>query len=455
MLCWLPPRPNMFEHVTLCALLALAAASPVRAAEYAARSAAEVTGALSKVKPGDTIVLENGTWLDQAIEFAGHGKPDKPIVLRARTPGSVLLGGSSRLEISGTYLQVEGLRFEGGSLSKGDGIVQFRGRLGEASFSRLTDSAIIKYNPADKSKRYAWVALYGQNNRVDHNRFQGQNHSGVTVAVFRKTKKVDNHRIDNNYFVDRPPGDGNGYEAIRIGTSTSAQTVSATTVIRNLFERYDGEVETISVKSGGNVIRENTFREVAGTLTLRHGNGNKVEQNYFIGNHKPGTGGIRVTGENHVVRNNLLQDIEGRVGGVISLMCARDKPGPEVDYEPLRTLELRGNVVADSSAPALKVDAGCGSTRTVRPSGVTVAGNLVAGSKAPMVDGEPGSGWSWSENRFDGAGQERIPTNGVTRSAGLLSRDKNQVYRPAAQRGVGPTDPPLTPADVGPSWWKK
>ena len=61
----------------------------------------------------------------------------------------------------------------------------------------------------------------------------------------------------------------------------------------------------ISNKSGSNVFRANTFRESAGTITLRHGNDNLVEGNFFLGNNKSQTGGIRVIGE----REGLPPDI--------------------------------------------------------------------------------------------------------------------------------------------------
>ena len=83
---------------------------------------------------------------------------------------------------------VDGLKFEGGALAADDHVVEFRGSRGEATNSRLTNSAIIDYNPASVDTRYFWVSLYGQNNRVDHNYFEGQNHSGVTVVVWRRNR---------------------------------------------------------------------------------------------------------------------------------------------------------------------------------------------------------------------------------------------------------------------------
>lgn len=442
-----------------CVLAAGALASlPAAAAEYVARNAAEVSAAMGKARPGDTVLLESGTWHDQVIEFDGNGAPGKPIVLKPRRPGTVKLDGSSRLEISGRWLQAEGLLFEGGSLAAGQPVVEFRGKNGEATNSRFTESAIVRYNPPDPKTRYPWVALYGQDNRVDHNRFEGQNHTGVTVVVNHKAKKADKHRIDHNYFLDRPRGQGNGFESIRVGTGKNAYSDSNTLIESNLFERTDGEIETISIKSGGNVIRGNTLREVAGTITLRRGSGNVVEDNIFIGNGKPGTGGIRVTGNDQVIRNNVLQNIEGQVGGAISISCGADNPTEEAEYDPVKRLRVQGNVIVDAATPAIKADAMCNAKRNVRPSGVDVEDNVVVATKAPMVEGVTGDGWTWKNNQADGTKEGALPP-GTTKRAGATARGADGVARaaapPAGPGGGSTSKNALTAADVGPSWWKK
>jgi poly(beta-D-mannuronate) lyase len=455
-----PRRRLLSRLAALGAALAIGLPAFVLAAELPARNAAEVDAAMARAKPGDVVVLADGTWRDQVIQFAGQGAPGKPIVLRPRQPGAVKLEGSSRLEISGSWLQAEGLLFEGGALpaaTKGaEAIVQFRGKKGEASNSRLTNSAIVRYNPPDPKTRYNWVALYGTENRVDHNRFEGQNHSGVTVVVFRKAKKVDKHQIDHNYFLDRPRGEGNGFETIRIGTGPSAYSDSNTRVESNLFERTDGEVETVSVKSGGNVIRANTFREVAGTVTLRRGSGNTVEDNIFLGNGKPGTGGIRVTGNDHVIRGNILQNVQGQVGGAISISCGVDKPTDDVEYDPVKRLRVQGNVIVDADTPAIKADAMCNPKRNVRPSDVDLEDNVVVASKAPVMEGDQGDRWTGKNNETDGdKGGSKMPP-GTTKKAGAATRGADGVSRAAAPRGGAATPKnALTSADVGPSWWKK
>jgi parallel beta-helix repeat protein len=451
-----PPRRLFAAGFMLCAALA---SLPAAAAEYVARNAAEVAAAMGRARPGDVVLLDGSNWRDQVIEFSGAGEPGKPIVLRPRKPGTLKLEGTSRLEISGSWLQAEGLRFEGGHSTEGQPVVQFRGKKGDASHSRLTESAIVRFNPPDTKIKYPWVAMYGQQNRVDHNRFEGQNHPGVTVAVFRKAKKTDEHQIDNNHFLDRPRGDGNGFESVRIGTGASAYSDSKTRVESNLFERTDGEVETISVKSGGNLIRNNTFREVAGTITLRRGSGNTVEDNIFIGNGKPGTGGIRVTGSDQVVRRNVLQGVEGAVGGAISISCGVDKSTDEVEYDPVRRLKVSGNVIVDAGSPAIKADAMCNAKRNVRPSDVIVEDNVIVASKAAVLDGQTDDRWQWKGNEVEGSSADaaKLPPGTKRAAAATTKRGADGVARAAAPRGAaaaGPTKAALTPADVGPSWWK-
>ena len=309
-------------------------------------SASELQTALNNVQPGDTIVLEDGTYTSENFEFSAVGTQTLPVKLRAETSGNVLLNGSSTLSISGDWLIVEGLNFDGGSLDGGS-IVEFRGSMGDATNSRFTNNQIIDYNPSNESTRYFWVSLYGENNRVDHNTFSGQNHSGVTVVVWRDNSDADFHLIDNNHFVDRPEGSTtNGFEAIRIGTSDQSLSDSFTTVESNLFERIDGEIEIISVKAGRNTLRNNTFLESAGTLTLRHGDNNVVQGNYFIGNGKDRSGGVRVIGEDQVIVNNYFEGLDGRAGGAISISAGGTTP-PVNGHATVKNALIANNTIVN------------------------------------------------------------------------------------------------------------
>ncbi len=396
-------RRNPARPVCLGAALALAlwCASPqAHAAEFLASNAAQISAAMNTAQPGDTIIMADGVWTDQHIDFAGAGNADNPITLRAQTPGGVTLNGSSTLSISGNWLVADGLRFDGGALAAGQHVVRFRGSNGNANNSRLTNSAIINYNPQSVDTRYFWVSLYGDNNRVDHNYFAGQNHQGVTVVDWLDGT-TNHNRIDSNYF-SRPapinPADSNGFETIRIGTSEFSLSNANDIIENNVYERSDGEIEIISNKSGGNIYRYNTFRDSAGTLTLRHGNNATVEGNFFLGENKNNSGGVRVIGEDHTVINNYFADLDGRAGGAISI-SAGVPDSPLSGHFQVKDALIAHNTIVNVNQAAITFDDGLGSSgRTLLAENVTVANNLIYSTNDPLFEGNEGTGWTWAGN---------------------------------------------------------
>ncbi|MBB6428387.1 hypothetical protein HNQ40_000193 [Algisphaera agarilytica] len=415
-------------------------AMPLSAAEIAVSSAADISAAMQTAQPGDTLVMTNGTWVDQQIDFAGFGTTGSEITLRAQTPGGVTLTGTSMLAISGSHLVVDGLNFENGSLGEGDHVIQFRGSEGNASYSRVTNTQIKDYNPSDSGTRYFWVSLYGQNNRVDHSTFSGQSHSGVTLVAWLDGSTA-NHRIDSNYFADRPQGPENGYETIRLGTSAFGSTNANIVVENNLFERTDGEIEIISNKSNENTFQYNTFREAAGTLTLRHGHRATVEGNFFLGEDKAGTGGIRVIGEDHVIINNYIANTDGRADGAISISAGVENT-PANGYQQVKNALIANNTIVDVDGAAIKLDHGLGtSDRTVLAEYVTLANNLIYSSQDPLFDGNEGSGWTWQNNIAYGTSLGIPSRPGINEVDPLLEVGGDGLWRlssssPAIEGGI-------------------
>lgn len=400
-------------------------------AEFLVSNASQVASAAASASPGDTIVMADGVWTNQQISFAGFGSAGSPLTLRPQTPGGVTLNGSSKLTISGNYLVADGLRFEGGELGSGEHIVRFRGSNGDAANSRLTNSTIIDYNAANINTRYFWVSMHGNSNRVDHNYFSGQSHSGVTVTVWRDNPIADNHLIDNNYFGDRPEGNGNGFETIRIGTSDESLSDSFTVVENNLFERVDGEIEIISNKSGNNTFRYNTFRESKGVLTLRHGDGNLVEGNFFLGEGKDGSGGVRVIGEDQTLVNNYFHNLDGRAGGAISISAG--VPGSaNNEYFQVKNATIAHNTIVGVKEAAITFDDGLGSSgRTLLAEDVTIANNLVSSNQDPLFEGSEGTGWTWEGNIAFGQSLGPVTGNpGVTVVDPQLAVDADGLFRP-------------------------
>ena len=259
------------------------------------RSQDEFEDAVDGLEPGDTIMLANGRWRDFEILFTGFGTPDQPITLTAETNGEVIITGQSNLRMAGEHLVVSGLVFRDG-YTPTNTVISFRRTRGDyAHYSRVTETVVDRFNNPERYETDFWVMMYGKHNRFDHNHLEGKSNAGVTMAVRLDSEESqqNHHRIDHNYFGPRPVLGSNGGETLRIGTSHYSLADSLSIVENNYFDRCNGEVEIISNKSGGNVFRGNLFFESRGTLTLRHGNGNVVENNVFLGNSVDHTGGIR------------------------------------------------------------------------------------------------------------------------------------------------------------------
>lgn len=401
------------------------------AADFFVSSAADINLAMQSAQAGDALIMTNGTWVDQAIDFAGFGSAGNEITLRAQTPGGVTLSGNSRLSISGDYLVVDGLNFENGAVGESQHVIQFRGSQGNATNSRLTNTQIKDYNPSDLSTRNFWVSLYGQNNRVDHSTFSGQANSGVTLVAWLDNNPA-NHRIDSNYFANRPVGSENGYETIRIGTSAVSNTNANVLVENNLFERTDGEIEIISNKSNDNTYQYNTFREAAGTLTLRHGNRATVEGNFFLGGGKNATGGIRVIGEDHVIINNYIADVDDRAEGAISISAGVANT-PLNGYQQVKNALIANNTIVNVRGNAITFDQGLGSSdRTLLAQDVTVANNLIHSTNEDLFGGQIGSGWTWQNNIAFGANLGVDPGAGILQVNPLLQLGADGLWRPAS-----------------------
>jgi poly(beta-D-mannuronate) lyase len=364
-------------------------------------SESELEDAIAAALPGDTILMKNGTWSDIVIHLTGEGTEAHPITLGAETAGSVILTGESRVEIGGSWLVLQDLSFEGFYSGNDDEVIQFRRGSGNLAYNcRVTNISMVDYYP-ESGEKTVWVSFYGTDNRLDHSYFKGHDVIGVTVIVWLDGKPND-HRIDHNHFADRKSGGGeNGWETIRIGTSTNSMTVSRTTVDYNLFTRVDGEMEIISNKSGENVYRYNTFRECQGTLTLRHGNDCIVDSNTFLGMGREGTGGVRVIGEDHLVINNYFHGTTARDGAAITVY-AGVPDSPLNEYFAAHGATIAFNTFVDNQGALIEIGAGYGERdRTVLPTGITVANNLMADTTNigyTCVIGENATDQTWKTN---------------------------------------------------------
>ena len=208
---------------------------------------------------------------------------------------------------------------------------------------------------------------------------------GVLLAVILddERSRENFHSIDHNYFGKRPPLASNGGEIIRVGVSQHCQFNSNTQIKNNFFEHCDGETEIISIKSCSNVVEENVFKECQGSVVLRHGDNNLVKGNYFLGNDKTGTGGVRVINKGQKVINNIFYKCRG-VDFRSPLAIMNGIPNsPAHRYVQVINAEIDSNTFYECSPMSLCE--GSDAERTLPPDNVTFSNNIFYNTRDSII----------------------------------------------------------------------
>ena len=420
----------------------------------------EYENAVEALEPGDTIVLADGEWRDFEILFTGNGEPDNPITLTAETKGEVFITGQSNLRMAGEYLVVSGLVFRDG-YTPTNTVISFRRTRGDLAYhSRVTETVIDHFNNPERQETDFWVMMYGKNNRFDHNHLVGKSNAGVTMAVRLDSEESqqNHHRIDHNYFGPRPVLGSNGGETLRIGTSQYSLTDSLTVVENNFFDRCNGELEIISIKSGSNTLRGNLFVESRGTLTFRHGNGNLVENNVFLGNGVDHTGGIRVINFDQIVRNNYLHGLTGhRFGGAFVVM--NGVPDSPINrYFQVDNALIENNTIIDSDH--VELAAGSDEERSATPVNSVFRSNLIHNEdrRNIITVHDDISGIDFHANALNGVEDSPL-ADGFDNSGFELRQAANGLLYPVdealADAGVSRDLQVLDRTSTGVSWYPK
>ncbi len=422
--------------------------------------------ALKFCLPGDRIIMEDGEWRDVTIDIYRSGVKGKPIILEARNPGKVVLTQSSELIFRGSYIEVSGLLFKGKSTRKVSGgtISEAISFAASSSYCRLRQCAIDSYNRTDVKDN--WVNIKGTFHQIDHCSFTGKVGTGKTLTIARQANgQADNHVIEYNYFGPRPFVNQNGAETIQIGVAETQFSVSNTRISNNLFESINGEAEIISVKSGGNLMDNNTILNSGGSFTLRHGNGSTVKNNWFLCGFAERSGGIRVYGENHIIVNNYIQETGGPASSHFGIsLLSGDLSDPRKvpkDGVAAGNVKIEWNTLINCPRSFA-----FGSSKSVNPHNIYFANNSVYSGKNTLIDVQDNyDNFKFINNRFYG-NRLGIPTRaGIDESILKLTDTIINSYslhniEPKSTTsdvmGVNPYSgerrTPLSKSEVGPFW---
>ncbi|NGF58012.1 hypothetical protein G5B00_15960 [Parapedobacter sp. SGR-10] len=423
--------------------------------EKLVRSAEELQAAFANASPGDVIVMQDGTWKDINIRAKGNGTKDKPITLKAQTLGKVIISGNSSLLLSGEYLIVDGLHFKDGGTTSGY-LIRFRDEKRQpANHSRITNIVVSEFNRPADGKSDVWVNLFGMYNRVDHCFFHGKTSPGRIMTIWRPTDAENRHQIDHNYFKDVPLLGKNGAEAIGVGASNTSLSDSYTTIEYNLFENCNGEGELLSIKSGRNIIRSNTVVRSQSSISLRHGNNNLVEGNFIFGDRVARTGGIRLTGENHVIKNNYIQGLRGSRPAIGIIEGLEDSPLH--GYLQAKNITVAGNTMIDNELNLVVGDLYKPEKKQTMPLlNSSIKNNVIVGINEmyPLIKVMDESVHTTYQGNIIYNGLLVKQTGVKYENPGLMVSNGRYIYPVGSSLKGNIVESPLKRTDVGPSWIK-
>jgi poly(beta-D-mannuronate) lyase len=408
---------------TLCLMMVLLSTSSLMSQMYT--DADDLADAVNGSTNGGVFIVSNGSYNDFEVSFENVATEENPIIIKAETVGGVTLTGDSAFRLKkSAYITIEGFVID----ATGDNtLVKLEGcnniRISRNVFELTTTESIKWVYVGGVWDDNTYPFQYpSHNNRIDHNIFQNKNTPGHYITIDGTTDSNDvayqsqYDRIDHNYFKNNSPRAVNEQESIRIGWSEMSKSSGYTIVEYNLFEECDGDPEIVSVKSSDNIIRHNTFFKSYGTLSLRHGDRNRVEGNYFFGGDKAigtspdnatlYTGGIRIYGKDHVIINNYMQGLNGtKWDAPITLTLGDAVEGNSNLTKHFRAdnvLIANNTLVDNSHGIEIGFDNNGNYGKDLKD--ITIVNNLVVGSENSLVaikDGnDQGNNISWENNLF-------------------------------------------------------
>ncbi|AZQ64682.1 T9SS type A sorting domain-containing protein [Flammeovirga pectinis] len=388
---------------------------------------------------GDVVIWKDGTYSDQNIRFTGQvGTASNPILVKAETPGGVIFTGTSKVNFFGSYLIVDGFYWKGGEGASDH--IEFRRSGSNSDFGTNCTMRNCAFDDLyteapDKSR---WIVLHGESNVVENCSFINKKSAGacILVELYYSEGLNPNHTIRNNYFYNITPKDdfttnSGDCEAIRIGVS-SFQSVEANVVVEgNYFQEADGENEIITNKSAKNKFLRNTFRNCRGSLVLRHGAGALVEGNFFLGEGKEKSGGIRVSDRDHVIINNYMDGLNNSNdvwnNGITLVGGGASSGGSSSGYQNVDNVIIAHNTIYAADDPIFFND-----RSSYDPVGI-IAYNLIYSENGDIVSGDidgTGSGMEYEGNIFGGS-TIGITDDGITSANVEFSLD-GTIYKPIA-----------------------
>ncbi|WP_161625591.1 polysaccharide lyase 6 family protein [Cyclobacterium qasimii] len=330
-------RGARYKHFKVSLLAQDTVNAEVLSKIYEIKTAAELATRLKSADPGDIMVLPAGNLEDWTIDVKTSGTKEAPIIIKGQGKAETIFTGMSSIQIKeSSYINLENFSFSNNSGTAIAFSSTNHCSVNNASFTKITAKRIIK------------IEGNGKNNEITSCHFFKNPSKNIEIIIGNKSEPVETI-IRDNLFEDVPPIGGNGRETIQIGQSQTVygEFEANTLVENNRFIKCSGESEIISNKSSGNRYIGNLFQECEGELVLRGGVGCTIENNRF----ENCTGGIRLSGKNHRVRNNVMWKSKG---SGISLMYGVSNEAPAF-YLAVSGCTIENNTIVDAGSPGIQI----------------------------------------------------------------------------------------------------
>jgi len=339
---------------------------------------------------GDMIILANGSYsisssADTSIT-ARSGNATNPIIIRAETAGGVTLTGSHRWNFdSCSYLTWYGFihRHQATGVGSGDVGITW----GSGNHNRMARCDI---SLSDQASRTYWARIGNAEYdfRMDHNYFHGKTNEGGFFVVGYGNTDVPVGRgpiIEYNLLQDHTSPAADSGEGAQIGSSTECRTRFRVIFRFNYVTLCNGDGETITNKSSGNLYYNNTFINNDSSLTLRHGDKTAVIGNYFE------KCGLRIYGADNVIVNNHItlnsNSTAARAPLVIGIGDTTRPTSQGAHYETVDANTIAYNTIQNDTGTAAVVWRwGCTPGGTIAPINNIVRGNILTGQNNTLFD---------------------------------------------------------------------
>jgi len=288
---------------------------------------------LTILKPGDTVLLFDEVISNLNLNITSKGELLKRITIKPLNPGKVIVTGKISLIISGKYTTIANITFKDGGNENSIVLKGYGNRLTGFDINLNNTNGPI-------------IMVYPKNNRIDHCYIHDFTKADRWIQKDPNSTSEDFFLFDHNLVKNRKQGNSNGFETLQLRNEDN-RIQSKSIITQNYFQNCDGEIEMISIKSSDNIVSNNTIDKCKGTITLRSGFNNLIINNKFIQSNLKDAGGIRITGEGHIIKSNLFYNIKNgnTTGAALSIMNGTtDKP----TYQQVKNLIITNNLFLEN-----------------------------------------------------------------------------------------------------------